>query len=74
MRIGIVSRDTETLIRECPGPEPAGTCPLLDTQTGMPPCAGQHVLLKLQVVGKPKSWMFRVAADVESCPVYLMGE
>ena len=70
MRIGIVTPETETVIRECPGPLPSGACPLADSDAGPRPCAGKELLLRLRVVGKPRSWLFAVANDTEGCPVY----
>ena len=73
MRIGIVTHDTSTLIRECPGPLPRGACPLTTSQDSAMPCAGQHVLLKLRVIGKPKTWQLNVSPGIHECPVYVLN-
>lgn len=74
MRIGIVAPGTETLIRECPGPLPGGDCSLARSGSGARPCAGSELLVRLRVVGRPRSWLFRVATDIEECPVYRLDE
>ena len=70
MRIGIVAHGSEAVIRECPGPLPGGACPLVASKAVPLPCAGQDLLLRLRVVGKPRNWLFTVANDTEGCPVY----
>lgn len=73
MRVGILTRRQAALLRECPGPGVGGDCPLAEPESGRLPCAGENVLLRLPVVGRPRSWIISVAADIDRCPLYQLG-
>lgn len=72
MRIRILARDDDKLVRECSGPLPNGVCSVTGSAEGLMPCAGHDLMLKVGI-GNPTSWLIRVAEDAQECPVYVLS-